>query len=105
MREIVTLWDALSSYQLSSNLEKMVPAGHTGSLATHGEPELDAFLDLLVLVFDTTVLPEEWKDIGGQQATERMLTYYDEGALLPLDRKGRPRTVPRYAYPSQIGSA
>jgi hypothetical protein len=87
--EIVAIWEFLSSYKLGASLEKLAPAGHKGYFASYAESELDAFLDLLVLVFDTTILPEAWKDIGGgQPATERLLTYYDAGALLPLDQQG-----------------
>jgi hypothetical protein len=87
--EITTIWRFLNSFEFGDKLKQLTPSGHTGYFASYQESELDDFLDLLVLVFDTTVLPETWKDIGDQKkVSDRTLAYYDAGALLPLDQKG-----------------
>ncbi len=84
--EINELWAYLSAQQFKPTPQTGLH-GHNGYFAGYRLDDLRTAIDLLVLLFDVTVVPELWKIIDeGDPLASRFIEYYDHGAVLPLDQ-------------------
>lgn len=88
--EIESLWKYLTSFHLHKDARKLLRKGHIGYYESYLYEELYESLDFLVMLFDKVVIPELWKGFNDKDESiaRRFLSYYDAGAIIPLDQGG-----------------
>jgi len=83
--EIADAWSFFNSFPLFAQVRQLVSEGHSTYFNVNPREGLSPYLDFLVLAFDRVFLPDIWEYVD-KTNEERLLYYYDAGALIPVDR-------------------